>query len=167
MSTTTDTRAVHIRGVDKAFGEKVVLDGIDLDISRGEFVVLLGPSGTGKTTLLRILAGLSTPSEGSIELLGKPARNPESRAKIGMIGHGIGVYEELSAIENLLLFARIYGIADPRSAALEWLERTQLDRVKAKLVGLDDGAPGVRHDEFIAPQGAKPAAASITEATRR
>jgi sulfonate transport system ATP-binding protein len=59
-------RAVHLRGVQKAFGDKVVLDGIDLDIARGEFVVLLGPSGTGKTTLLRILAGLERNDAGEV-----------------------------------------------------------------------------------------------------
>ncbi|MCU1376119.1 MAG: putative aliphatic sulfonates import ATP-binding protein SsuB [Actinomycetia bacterium] len=65
--TATDTRtAVHLRGVRKAFGDKVVLDGIDLDLRRGEFVVLLGPSGTGKTTLLRILAGLERADGGEV-----------------------------------------------------------------------------------------------------
>ena len=58
--------AVHLRGVKKAFGDHVVLDGIDLDVQRGEFVVLLGPSGTGKTTLLRILAGLELADAGRV-----------------------------------------------------------------------------------------------------
>lgn len=59
-------RAVHVRNLGKRFGDKVVLDDIDLDISRGEFVVLLGPSGTGKTTLLRILAGLERHDQGEV-----------------------------------------------------------------------------------------------------
>jgi sulfonate transport system ATP-binding protein len=64
-----DTRpdaAVHVRGLKKAFGDNVVLGGVDLDVRRGEFVVLLGPSGTGKTTLLRILAGLELPDDGTV-----------------------------------------------------------------------------------------------------
>jgi sulfonate transport system ATP-binding protein len=65
-SSPQDPRAVQIRGLSKAFGPKVVLDGIDLDIARGEFVVLLGPSGTGKTTLLRILAGLERADAGEV-----------------------------------------------------------------------------------------------------
>ncbi|MEZ5356106.1 MAG: heme ABC exporter ATP-binding protein CcmA [Bryobacteraceae bacterium] len=126
--------AVRASAVSKFFGDYPALRAVTLDVAPGTCLSLLGRNGAGKTTLLRILAGLSTPSEGSVELLGKPARNAESRARIGLIGHGIGVYEELSAIENLTLFARVYGLPDPRSAALEWLERTQLDRVKDSYV---------------------------------
>jgi sulfonate transport system ATP-binding protein len=58
--------AVQVRDVGKAFGDKTILDGVDLEIRRGEFVVLLGPSGTGKTTLLRILAGLESADRGVV-----------------------------------------------------------------------------------------------------
>lgn len=61
-----DQLAASVRGLSKAFGEKVVLDGLDLDLERGEFFVLLGPSGTGKTTLLRILAGLERADSGEV-----------------------------------------------------------------------------------------------------
>lgn len=63
--------AVSLRGVRKAFGDKTVLDGVDLEIHRGEFVVLLGPSGTGKTTLLRLLTGLERPDDGKILVPGQ------------------------------------------------------------------------------------------------
>ncbi|MEV0244959.1 ATP-binding cassette domain-containing protein [Nocardia sp. NPDC050712] len=66
MTTVESPVAVSIGGLRKAFGDKVVLDGIDLTIRRGEFVVLLGPSGTGKTTLLRLLTGLELPDAGQV-----------------------------------------------------------------------------------------------------
>ncbi|MEZ5401397.1 MAG: heme ABC exporter ATP-binding protein CcmA [Bryobacteraceae bacterium] len=128
------TAAVRVGAVSKYFGDFPALRAVSLDVAPRTCLALLGRNGAGKTTLLRILAGLSAPSEGSIELLGKPARAPESRARIGMIGHGIGVYDELSALENLVLFARVYGLADPARTAAEWLERTQLDRVKDSYV---------------------------------
>lgn len=60
------SEAVHLRGVTKTFGEKRVLDGVEIGVQRGEFVALLGASGTGKTTLLRILAGLDVPDAGDV-----------------------------------------------------------------------------------------------------
>jgi sulfonate transport system ATP-binding protein len=66
QSTAHDERAVYLRGLHKAFGEKVVLRGVDLAVRRGEFVALLGASGTGKTTLLRILAGLELADRGTV-----------------------------------------------------------------------------------------------------
>jgi heme ABC exporter ATP-binding subunit CcmA len=124
--------AVCISGVWKYFGDYPALRDITLDIHAGSCLALLGRNGAGKTTLLRILAGLSNPSQGSVSLLGKPGRHADSRAKIGLIGHGIAIYDELSALENLRLFARIYSI--PATAADKWLEATSLLHVKDSLV---------------------------------
>ena len=126
--------AVEIQGVWKFFGDYPALRDISFTVEGGACLALLGRNGAGKTTLLRILAGLSKAARGSITVLGKDARAELTRQKIGVLGHGIGVYEELSAFENLRLFARLYGIADPRKTALEWLDRTGLDRVRDGLV---------------------------------
>ena len=126
--------AVAIEGVWKFFGDYPALRDISFTVDSGVCLALLGRNGAGKTTLLRILAGLSKAARGSITILGKDARAEATRQKIGVLGHGIGVYEELSAFENLRLFARLYGIADPGKTALEWLERTGLDRVRDGLV---------------------------------
>jgi heme exporter protein A len=126
--------SVRVQGVWKYFGDFPALRDVSFDVPPGACLALLGRNGAGKTTMLRILAGLSTPSEGEIQLLDRPARDPEARAKIGMIGHGIAVYDELSALENLQLFARLYCLPDPDAAALHWLERTNLDRVKNSAV---------------------------------
>jgi heme ABC exporter ATP-binding subunit CcmA len=126
--------AVSARGISKYFGDFAALRDVSFEAEAGSCVALLGRNGAGKTTLLRILAGLSTPSEGLVELLGKPARDGASRARIGIIGHGIGIYEELTAMENLRLFARLYGIDDGKRVALAALERTQLAHVRDSYV---------------------------------
>ncbi|HVW01689.1 MAG TPA: ABC transporter ATP-binding protein, partial [Planctomycetaceae bacterium] len=83
-----------------------------------------------KTTLLRILAGLSKPTKGEIRILGDAAEKPEVRRRVGYLGHGIGVYDDLSAEENLLLFGRLLSIEKPAEAARVALERVGLERVK-------------------------------------
>jgi heme ABC exporter ATP-binding subunit CcmA len=126
--------AVAIEGVWKFYGDYPALKDISFDIGAGGCLALLGRNGAGKTTLLRILAGLSKSAKGRVTILGGDARDESTRRRVGVLGHGIGVYEELSAFENLRLFARLYGIQDPRKAAMEWLERTGLERVSDGLV---------------------------------
>jgi heme ABC exporter ATP-binding subunit CcmA len=126
--------AVAIEGVWKFYGDYPALKDISFNIEAGGCLALLGRNGAGKTTLLRILAGLSKSAKGRVTILGGDARDENTRRRVGVLGHGIGVYEELSAFENLRLFARLYGIEDPRKAAMEWLERTGLERVSDGLV---------------------------------
>lgn len=128
------TSAVAIEGVWQFFGDYPALRDISFEVAGGACLALLGRNGAGKTTLLRILGGLAKPAKGRVTLLGQDARAQVTRQRIGLLGHGIGVYEELSAYENLRLFARLYGIEDPRKTAMEWLERTGLDRVRDGLV---------------------------------
>jgi heme ABC exporter ATP-binding subunit CcmA len=126
--------AVSIQKVWKYFGDYPALKDISFDVESGSCLALLGRNGAGKTTLLRILAGLSRSSKGEITILGQDARAETTRRAVSVLGHGIGVYEELSAFENLKLFARLYGLADPAAIASDWLQRTGLDRVRNGLV---------------------------------
>lgn len=126
--------ALAIEGVWKFYGDFPALRDITFNIEPGSCVALLGRNGAGKTTLLKILAGLSRPAKGQVKLFGQDAAERSSRASIGVLGHGIGIYDELSAIENLKLFANLYALADPERKAMEWLERTGLERVKDGLV---------------------------------
>ncbi|MBY0503819.1 MAG: heme ABC exporter ATP-binding protein CcmA [Bryobacteraceae bacterium] len=122
--------ALQAQGVWKYYGDFAALQQVGFAFAAGSCVALLGRNGAGKTTLLRILAGLSQASEGGVEILGGNPRQAAVRSRIGIIGHGIGVYDELSAEENLLTFARLYGVSDAAQAVDHWLERTDLARVR-------------------------------------
>lgn len=127
-------KALAVDGVWKFFGDYPALRDVSFDIEPGQCVALLGRNGAGKTTLIRILAGLSRPSKGAVRVFEKDWQDRAARGRIGIIGHGIAIYDELSAFENLRLFAGLYGLDNPSQAALHWLERTGLDRVKDSLV---------------------------------
>ena len=126
--------AVSIDNVWKFYGDYPALKEISFQVEAGSCLALLGRNGAGKTTLLRILAGLSKTARGAVTILGGDARAEATRRQIGVLGHGIGIYDELSALENLRLFARLYGLEDPKKTAMEWLERTGLARVSDGLV---------------------------------
>ncbi|MGH3007909.1 MAG: heme ABC exporter ATP-binding protein CcmA [Gaiellaceae bacterium] len=104
------------RKLGKRYGEKRVLRGVDLELPLGGFLVVTGPNGSGKTTLLRICAGLAAPSEGTVE-------RAVARAQLGYLGHEPLVYRELTALENLDLYGRLYGVPERRERIGMLLER--------------------------------------------
>lgn len=132
----TTAPSVLLRNVSKYFGTLWALRQVSLAIAPGEFLAVLGQNGAGKTTLLRILALLSKPSSGEILFDGAAARDHEEQAKrsIGFVGHNSFLYEELTAAENLRLYARLYGLdrAEQRVQAL--LEMMSLDARAHELV---------------------------------
>jgi heme exporter protein A len=128
------TEALAAEDVWKYYGDYPALREISLAVEPGSCVALLGRNGAGKTTLLRIIAGLSKAGRGRVSIFGKDARDPETRRRVGVLGHGIAVYEELSAFENLMLFGQLYGLENPAKTAAEWLERAGLTRVRDGLV---------------------------------
>jgi heme exporter protein A len=107
---------IAARKLGKSFGEKRVLRGVDLDVARGGFAVVTGRNGSGKTTLLRICAGLAIPSEGEL-------RVDADRAQVGFLGHEPLVYRELTALENLELYGRLYRVPERRERIGMLLER--------------------------------------------
>jgi heme exporter protein A len=126
--------AIEVDRVWKYYGDYPALRDIDFKVNEGDCVALLGRNGAGKTTLLRIIGGLSRSARGQVRIAGADVRDQQTRRRVGMLGHGIAVYDELSAFENLKIFATLYGAPDPNKRAMEWLERTGLDRVKDGLV---------------------------------
>ena len=107
---------LRARDVSKRYGTKRVLDGVTFELPRGGFLVVTGPNGAGKTTLLRLCVGLAVPTRGELDL-------DLDRARIGYVAHEPLVYRELTALENLDLYARLYRIAERRERIGMLLER--------------------------------------------
>lgn len=103
---------IHCKNVYKSFGDKQVLSGIDFDIPSGEIFGLLGPSGAGKTTLIKILTGQLSYESGSVTTLGENVAEltGEDKRNIGIMMDEFGVYDRFTCVENLKIFADIYGI---------------------------------------------------------
>lgn len=107
--------AIEMEHIVQKFGEKEVLRGIDLKVTRGEIFGLLGPSGAGKTTLIKILTGQLEQTGGNALLLGRNTRKlQEVHQRLGMMMDQFGLYERLSCYDNLKLFAKIYGAEEKR-----------------------------------------------------
>ena len=105
----TENSFLSIRDVGKSFGSLTALDGVSLEIPRGEFFGLLGPNGAGKSTLMSLIVGLKTPDRGTIELGGAPF-GAKSRGQLGFVPQGIALYPRLSARENLSIFGGLQGL---------------------------------------------------------
>lgn len=105
-------KAVTLRGLTREYGERLALDGVDLDLGFGQTLAVLGPNGSGKSTLLRILASLLRPTSGEVTVLG--CRLPEEswrlRGRVGFVGHTPLLYRDLTGRENLALQARLHGL---------------------------------------------------------
>ena len=101
-------------------GERRLFERLDLCVNRGEVVWLRGRNGRGKTTLLRILAGLTPAAEGSIHIAGRPAlrRDPAWRADLAVVGHANALKDDLTAAEALRFLARLHGL-DADDAAID------------------------------------------------
>jgi heme exporter protein A len=126
------TAAVECAGVSRWFGESPALVAVSFSINAGERVALFGANGAGKTTLLRLLATLLTPSEGRIIIGGFDVEQAGARARsrLGFVGHEPGLYGDLTAEENLLFFAQLYGIHAARDRVRALLEATGLTRAR-------------------------------------
>lgn len=127
---------ITIRCLSKYFGRFTALDCVDLTIEPGEFVVVLGRNGAGKTTLLRIVGLLQQPSEGELLYAGQPAETlPVTfRQRIGFVGHESFLYDDLTVQENLLFYARLYGLSDGASRIEEVLSVMGLEARAQSLV---------------------------------
>ncbi len=119
---------IHARRLSKRFGNKRVLDGVDLELPRGGFLTVTGPNGSGKTTLLRLCAGLLAPTRGEL-------RVEVERGRIGFLGHEPLVYRELTALENLELYGRLYRVPERRERIGMLLGRFDLWEARRERAG--------------------------------
>jgi ABC-type multidrug transport system ATPase subunit len=119
---------LSIRELSRNFGRRRALSRVSIECRTGETLGLLGPNGAGKSTLLAIVSTLAVPSSGEVKYGGRTAREigPPLRGRIGVLSHDLHLYSELTALENLVFFARLYGVADPQKAARAALERARL-----------------------------------------
>jgi heme exporter protein A len=118
---------IRAHRVEKRFGRRRVLDGVSFDLESGDFLVVKGANGSGKTTLLRMLVGLVAPTSGSLEI-------DADRSRIGLLAHEPLVYRELTALENLDLFGRLYRVPERRERIGMLLERFGLWDVRNERV---------------------------------
>ena len=133
---------IEVKGVGKKFGDFVALDNIDLTVRSGELTALLGPSGGGKSTLLRIIAGLERPDSGSVEIEGIESTNlPPQRRDVGFVFQHYAVFKHLSVYRNVAfgLEIRKRSKEDIRKRVMELLDLVHLsqfaDRLPSQLSG--------------------------------
>ena len=120
--------AIETEHLTKAFGTRKAVDDVTFALEEGAFLSIFGPNGAGKTTLLRMLATLARPTGGAVRVAGIDLREePDAaRARIGMISHAPMLYPDLTALENLELYAQLYGVNDPQARARELLDAVGL-----------------------------------------
>ena len=129
--------AVRVRDLEVRRGDKRVLPGISVDICTGAVTGLLGPSGSGKSTLMRAIVGVQIVAGGRIDVLGRPAGEPQLRHAVAYVTQAPSVYTDLTVRENLRYFARIVDAPAKRLDEVAGVVglREQTDRVVATLSG--------------------------------
>src|SRR5215470_1351392 len=107
--------------IEKRYGSVYALRRLDMEIAAGECVALAGRNGSGKTTLLRVASQLTSPTRGEVSF---PDLKADEVPAIGYVSHAVMIYEDMTAQENLMLFARLLGIPNPAKRAAELLAAT-------------------------------------------
>lgn len=139
-------KLIELKGISKRFGDRTILDEIDLTVYRGEALVVIGPSGTGKSTILRIMAGLLAPDAGEVYVKGKQrlglAEDDPDPMRIALVFQNAALFDSLTVEENVGFFLYEHSHLSPRAIRAlveEKLEMVGLpgicDRYPAQLSG--------------------------------
>ncbi len=128
---------LKVAGLRKAYGDSVIVDHFNLDVHEGEAVALTGRNGAGKSTILRCIVGADKPTEGTVEVLGKPMResDPQMRRDVATVIDDLDFFPDLSVVEHLDLLARAHGLVDADALVDEVLEQVQLVPQSGQLPG--------------------------------
>jgi putative spermidine/putrescine transport system ATP-binding protein len=130
-----DVPDIRLRGLVKRYGETAAVDGVDLDVRRGEFFTLLGPSGSGKTTTLRMIAGFERPDEGTVELAGEEVSGrPPFERDVNTVFQDYALFPHLSVADNIAYGLRVKKVPKPerRTRTDEALEMVRLPGLGAR-----------------------------------
>jgi ABC-2 type transport system ATP-binding protein len=138
-----DALAIRARGLTKRFGDLTAVDHLDLDVPRASIYGFLGPNGCGKSTTIRMLCGLLTPSEGSADVLGYevPRNSKELKPKIGYMTQKFSLFGDMTVLENLQFISEIYSYPKGKRVARidELLEKYDLTQQRTQFVGTMSG----------------------------
>lgn len=128
--------AIQTKNLSKVFGNRRAVDKVSIDLPCGAFLSIFGPNGAGKTTFLRLLSTLARPTSGSAFLMGVDLKEDPDKARdhIGLISHNSMLYPDLTAEENLLIYARLYGVQNPEARVAELLEAVELKHRRLDVV---------------------------------
>jgi len=133
--------AISIENVKKSLGNREILKGISFKVNTGDIFGYLGPNGAGKTTTIRIILGLLKADSGNLDVLGQDIESSETRRKIGFVLDLDGLYDGMTARENLIFYSRIYGMAIAEERINELFDMVKLsgrgdDRVHTYSTGM-------------------------------
>ncbi|RNL42207.1 ABC transporter ATP-binding protein [Paraeggerthella hongkongensis] len=128
--------AIKTKKLSKVFGNRRAVDNVSIEVPQGAFLSIFGPNGAGKTTFLRVLSTLARASSGSATLMGIDIKEEPDKARdhIGLISHNSMLYPDLTAEQNLLIYARLYGVEKPEARVLELLESVELKHRRLDVV---------------------------------
>ena len=142
MANVAADKAIFVQGLEKSYGDIPVLWGLDLEVAWGELVALLGANGVGKSTLLRVLSTQARADAGFASVAGLDVRRRASavRRQVGVLAHNNFLYDDLTCAENLVYYARLFRLRDPRQTALDALSMLGLsDRAGQRTRTLSHG----------------------------
>ena len=131
-----ETAAIRTRKLSKVFGTRKAVDKVSIEVPQGAFLSIFGPNGAGKTTAAAHAVHAHAPDRRLGKPYGyRPGEDPEAaRGRIGLISHNAMLYPDLTAEQNLLLYAKLYGLADPQARVMELLEAVELKHRRLDVV---------------------------------